>query len=210
MRKHMKTCWGDDVLTAAGSTVNADEIRTKIVGGILRNGSITESFERKGNGKRTYSNRPLSHADIKAEIVCWVSVRLRPSEIVNDEEFNFLMKTASQLHTIQSRLTIVKAYEGHLSFTTDAWTSPNHWAYVAICIHFEAKGTPVSMILDIVEVAESHMGANLAAAIVKVLNEFNISEKVLSITCDNASANDKMVDELELLLPEYPGRANHA
>jgi hypothetical protein len=93
MHKHAKTCWGDDVLNTTGSTANADEIWTKIVGGILRNGSITKSFERKGNGKRTYSNQPLSCADIKAEIICWVSICLWPFEIVNDEEFNFLMKT---------------------------------------------------------------------------------------------------------------------
>ena len=80
------------MLTAAGSVANTDEIQTKIVGGILRNGSITESFERKGNGKRTYSNQPLSHTVIKAEIVCWVSIHLWPFEVVNDEEFNFLMK----------------------------------------------------------------------------------------------------------------------
>jgi hypothetical protein len=92
MHKHAKTCWGDDALNATGSAANADEIQTKIVRGILRNRSITGSFERKGNRKRTYSNWPLSCADIKAEIVHWVSVCLWPFEIVNDKEFNFLMK----------------------------------------------------------------------------------------------------------------------
>ncbi|KAH7917203.1 hypothetical protein BV22DRAFT_986041, partial [Leucogyrophana mollusca] len=32
--------------------------------------------------------------------------------------------------------------------------------------------------------------------------------KVLSITCDNASVNDAMVDALADLLPEFPGCAN--
>ena len=32
----------------------------------------------------------------------------------------------------------------------DAWTlSPNHYAYVAVTAHFEAKGQPVAIILDI-------------------------------------------------------------
>ncbi|KIK77549.1 hypothetical protein PAXRUDRAFT_96815, partial [Paxillus rubicundulus Ve08.2h10] len=39
MRKHVKGCWGDEVLQAADSAVNADEVRSKIVGDILRNGS---------------------------------------------------------------------------------------------------------------------------------------------------------------------------
>jgi hypothetical protein len=34
------------------------------------------------------------------------------------------------------------------------------------------------MLLDLVEVATSHTGANLAAAFAKVLDEFGISDKV--------------------------------
>lgn len=68
MRKHVIacSCWGKAVLDAADSAANADEVRTKIVDGILKNGSITEAFKRKGKGKRTYPNRPLSRAEIKA------------------------------------------------------------------------------------------------------------------------------------------------
>ena len=44
------------------------------------------------------------------------------------------------------------AYQDHggaLSFTTDAWTSPNHKALVAITIHFEHEGIPICLLLDI-------------------------------------------------------------
>lgn len=34
-------------------------------------------------------------------------------------------------------------------------------------------------------------------------------DKVLSVTCDNASVNDKMIEELTRLLPDFPGSANH-
>jgi len=34
--------------------------------------------------------------------------------------------------------------------------------------------------------------------------------QILSITCDNAMNNDKMIDELELLLEDFPGAANRA
>ena len=65
-----------------------------------------------------------------------------------------------------------------MSYATDAWTSPNHKAYVAISVHFEKDGVPVSMLLDIVEVARSHSGLNLAAAFAKILDDFGISDKV--------------------------------
>jgi ABC-type uncharacterized transport system permease subunit len=66
-----------------------------------------------------------------------------------------------------------------LNFATDAWTSPNHKAYVAFTVHFAHEGAPVSMLLDFVEVAKSHSGVNLAVAFANVLEEFGISDKVL-------------------------------
>jgi hypothetical protein len=71
-----------------------------------------------------------------------------------------------------------KEYDGRLSFATDAWTSPNQRAYVAITVHFEHKGEAVSMLLDIVEVAQSHSGENLASAFAKIMEDYEISEKV--------------------------------
>ena len=95
MHKHVVvcSCWGKPVLTAADEAVNADEVCTKIVDGILKNGSITEAFERKGKGKRTYPNRPLTHAEIKAEIVRWVCVSIWPFDVVSNESFQYLMKS---------------------------------------------------------------------------------------------------------------------
>ena len=45
-------------------------------------------------------------------------------------------------------------------------------------VHFEQDGAPNSMLLDVVEVARSHSGLNLAAAFVKILDDFGISDKV--------------------------------
>jgi ABC-type uncharacterized transport system permease subunit len=39
----------------------------------------------------------------------------------------------------------------------------------------------ISMLLDLVEVAKSHSGVNLAKAFAKVLNEFGIEDKVSMI-----------------------------
>lgn len=69
-----------------------------------------------------------------------------------------------------------------MSFGTDAWTSPNNKAYVAITVHFEQNGEPMCLLLDIVQVAKSHTGFNLARAFADVLKEFGISDKV-SFTC---------------------------
>lgn len=83
-----------------------------------------------------------------------------------------------------------KEYEGALSFATDAWTSPNHRAYVAVTVHFELKGSPVCLLLDLVEGAESHNGVNLAKAFAKILEEFGIEHKVLYLRSSGSYSLD--------------------
>ena len=69
-------------------------------------------------------------------------------------------------------------YDGKLNFATDAWTSPNHKAYVTVTVHLEHDGTPMSMLLDIVKVPKSHSGVNLALAFADILETFGIKDKV--------------------------------
>ena len=54
-----------------------------------------------------------------------------------------------------------------------------HSQHVAITVHLEYQGEPLSMLLDIVEVAKSHTGVNLAAAFAKILEEYGITDKVI-------------------------------
>ncbi|KAG6838083.1 hypothetical protein C0991_001948 [Blastosporella zonata] len=68
---------------------------------------------------------------------------------------------------------------------------------------------PISLLFDVVEVAESHSGLVLASAFAKVLEDFDVSDKILSITCDNATTNDVMIDKLGYLLDDYPGATSH-
>jgi hypothetical protein len=69
-------------------------------------------------------------------------------------------------------------YNGKLSFATDAWTSPNHKAYITITVHLKQEGLPFSMLLDLIEVAKSHTGANLVSTFADALEKFRIEKKV--------------------------------
>lgn len=73
---------------------------------------------------------------------------------------------------------LIQEYEGQLNFATDAWTSLNNCAFVAFTVHFEHEGKPISMLLDIVELAKSHSGKNLADTFKKVLTDFGVEDKV--------------------------------
>ena len=91
----------------------------------------------------------------------------------------------------------MKEIDTELSFSTDAWTSPNNKAYVAITVHFQQKGLPICLLLDIVEVLHSHSGTNLVKAFVQVLEDFGISEKVsLSLIIDIVFGSKKNLLDL--------------
>ena len=118
-----------------------------------------------------------------------------------------------------------KEHNGHLNFATDAWTSPNFKPFIVVTVHFEHDGAPISLFLDIVEVAELHSGVNLAVAFAKICKArrrlvlFNVVHwyiitdqpcyQILGITCDNASSNNAIVDMLVKVLRHFPGHANH-
>ena len=51
---------------------------------------------------------------------------------------------------------------------------------MAITVHLEYQGEPLSMLLDIVKVAKSHTGVNLAAAFAKILEDYGITDKVIN------------------------------
>lgn len=112
--------------------------------------------------------------------------------------------------------------DGDINFATDAWTSPNQKAYVAVSAHFHHEGKLVALLLDIVEVATSHNGENLAHAFAGIIDAFGVGEKVsysskyngikltvlqfFSLGGDSASANDAMVDELANIMETFPGQ----
>ena len=48
----------------------------------------------------------------------------------------------------------MQEYNGKPTFATDAWSSLNHKAFVAVSVHLEHNGEHISMVLDVVEVAK--------------------------------------------------------
>lgn len=49
---------------------------------------------------------------------------------------------------------------------------------VAFTVHFEHHGSPMSLVLDVVEVPVSHSGLNLADAFAKMLEDLGLDAKV--------------------------------
>jgi hypothetical protein len=68
MRKHVRSCWahwGADILAAANSAKDLEEVWMKIVKDALQNGSITAAFEQKKIV--TYSHHQHTRVEIRYE-----------------------------------------------------------------------------------------------------------------------------------------------
>jgi hypothetical protein len=106
LRKHVRSCWGDEALAAADDAASVADARERIVKGINASGSITASFERKGKGQVTYSNRAHTRVETRTELVRWVCESLRPFRIVSDRGFQCLMKTGRPHYYLPSPSTV--------------------------------------------------------------------------------------------------------
>ena len=199
LKHHAERCFGEDIVKAAfeGKTFTG-----------TTDGSIFQAFARRGQEPVTMSHRSLTNPEACARLVKWIVEDARPVRIARDRELVKLLSAGRPHLVVPSAATItrdIKAvfaasqdkikklleeHPGRLHFSTDAWTSPNQRALVAWVVHLEHDGHPLSFLLDVVEVPESHTGDTLAKAFQAMLVEYGIENKILAMVADNASAND--------------------
>jgi hypothetical protein len=184
-------CWGPDAVrqTATGTAPQEN-----------LSGSIFEAFARHGQQPVQVSHRSHTTIEARAHIVKWITESNRPTAIINDRELRTLLTAGRPKLELPSAYTvrhdILQNHPGRLHFATDTWTSPNHQAICAWTVHLEHDGQPLSFLLDIIDIPESHTGATLAREFQDMLVRFGIENKILSFTADNASPNDKLTSKL--------------
>ncbi|CAG8852367.1 21248_t:CDS:2, partial [Gigaspora margarita] len=65
----------------------------------------------------------------------------------------------------------------------------NGTSFISLTIHYiDLFWKLRCFLLDIISIKEWYTGANVANTIIDILNEYNISEKTLALTTDNASS----------------------
>ena len=90
----------------------------------------------------------------------------------------------------------------HISF--DLWTAPNNSAYIDVIAHFlDAKKELRTVVLAVRNIHGDHSGKNQAKAIIPVIDEYGLKEKLGYFMTDNASSNDTCVAEvIDLIRPD--------
>lgn len=97
----------------------------------------------------------------------------------------------------------VQNNDGKISFVIDCWTSSNQLPFQGVIGRWiNNEWELCTTVLDLTILKGSHEGVNIAAAFMNVLKDYNLFEKLLSVTTDNASNMDTMFIELEKLLHE--------
>lgn len=85
-----------------------------------------------------------------------------------------------------------------VSLALDTWTSTNAKSFMAINAYFITESfTYREVLLGFEHLEGAHTGRNMAVVVNKILERYNLTDRVYAITCDNASNNNTMIGSLE-------------
>jgi hypothetical protein len=104
---------------------------------------------------------------------------------------------------IQRKLQDYIAIGGRIVLTTNGWAGNNKLDYIAVTGHIihKATGKMESMLLDIIELTNPvHDGLYLAQKLLEVTDKLQITCAIMSITRDNASPNNTILDEFKAVV----------
>jgi hypothetical protein len=153
---------------------------------------------------------------LEKNILRWVVTSKQPFTVIESPDFQQLFKDIpgislpfSSRHTLRQRLLEdfdqyrVKLKEElaatckTIALSLDVWTSKNHLPILGVIGHWLTEDFGYrERVLEFTELHGPHSGENLATAIEELLVELDLKHKLLSITGDNASNNERMVLQL--------------
>lgn len=111
---------------------------------------------------------------------------------------NWILDT---FNIVRARLILLLSnisYKIHFSF--DLWTSPNHRSFPVLVAHWvSSEGNLVAATLGFQRLQGPHSGANQADLIWKILEAYQLTEKLGYFTMDNASNNDTTLAKIQRL-----------
>ena len=164
-------------------------------------------------------NFKYDQSKIREVLSHMIMVHELPFSFVECEVFNLLMKTATPHYQSISRATFRKdcfaAYEvekkkvstllkstNKVSVTTDIWKSTNQKvSYMVVTFHFiDSNWKLHKHVLNFCDIPPPHSGVAICDALSKCLVDWEIEDKIWTVTVDNSSYNDVVVCMLKDIL----------
>jgi hypothetical protein len=103
---------------------------------------------------------------------------------------------------VKAHLMIQEA-PGHLSYTTDLWTSNQNLGYMVITCHFIDKNWKIQkLVLAFKMIPAPHTGIAISETLFKCFNDWNVASRTLAITVDNATSNDAAINNIKYKLDD--------
>lgn len=159
-------------------TFNADEFRELVVVAIARH------------------NLPFQFVEYEGIRKCFAylypEVKTFCRNTIKKEIFNMYSIEKSKLYDL------LRLVPGRIALTSDCWTSVTTDGYISLTAHFvDHNWCLQKRILAFTSMPPPHNGASLAERVCGLLKQWGIDKKIVSITLDNASANDSMANALK-------------
>ena len=136
----------------------------------------------------------------------WIISDQQPFNVVENMKFKHLLFVLDPRYQLPTRQTVSHHIEGiynnqklsiynflflleqKVSITTDAWTACNNQGYLSITLHWiDKEWNMKNILLDLIPIHENHTGLAFAESIFNILEEFNLGNKILAATTDNAA-----------------------
>lgn len=88
--------------------------------------------------------------------------------------------------------------DGKISIALDCWTSPFQQAFMAVTGYFiDTDWNYRELLLRFEPLSGTHSGVNFSAVLLQLLQKYNLTDRVLTITTDNASNNNTLVASIQ-------------
>jgi hypothetical protein len=150
------------------------------------------------------------------KLLKWIVKTDQPFLCVDNEAFEDLIQYLKPEVLINSRRTIMRrleelysqmkgqlkdklnSFKSKFSITCDVWTSKNQLSFFGFTIHFiDDDWTMQNHLLAFKYLESEHDGVSLSKAMIEVLEDYGIADRLLGVTLDNASNNTTMMFEIQ-------------
>jgi hypothetical protein len=99
-----------------------------------------------------------------------------------------MRKLPEKFKQVKAKVKIQLNDAAYVCLTTDIWTSRTTEGYITVTCHFIGESWQmVSFVLETFNLCVNHTAENIAAELVRIADEWNITEKVVAIVTDNAA-----------------------
>lgn len=130
--------------------------------------------------------------------------------VLNPDAVNFLPGRTKLASLVDKRCAhqknIIRAELQHVprvSLAVDCWSSTNHHSFLGVIAYYiDDEWHLREHLLACKPLSGAHSGSALARSLFEVLEDYKITDRLLTITSDNAKNNYKMMEELSVLLQQ--------